>query len=266
MVFNVRIKDITARGFSQWLKLGLAGVLGLLLGTAAVAQSQLHCVPAATLQRNAAQSYLVRMTMVQQLPVDGRVYAGARQDERGGRFEVLKVYSGNVDALKALEVARLVVNCNQGDGPRCTILEEQNYPFYAGQMMVLYERPDADGVVTIKRGPCPGSQRLMDNDEDLAIFESMYPPVWVSATWQREHGGADAQPVSADAEDAATADDVQAQAQEPEPADEEGDASSSNSAHPANPADAADSADPAADPVRNPTFENPQSEDNLLGL
>lgn len=171
----------------------------LLLFGAGMAQAQNgaesgapHCVSAAMMQRNAAQIYMVRLTDIAFEPVDDTAYRGARLDTRGARMTVLKVYRGDVDALKDLEVARLVINCVPSAGMDCRMLQERQYPFYPGQMLILYDRPDEDGVVTIKVGPCPGSQRYVTDAEQLAFFEHRYPPQWESDLWIREHEAANA--------------------------------------------------------------------------
>jgi len=170
-----------------WIVFVSSVLIAVSIGYMNTAFAQKHCVPAQTLQRNAAQSYLIRLTEIGHTPVDGRSYAGSRIDTRGARFEVLKVYSGNVDELFMLGNAMLVINCGQQWNLQCSILEEHNYPFYEGQMFIIYDKPDTDGIVTIKIGPCPGSKRFINNESELEEFEHRYPPIWVSPLWERAH-------------------------------------------------------------------------------
>lgn len=146
-----------------------------------------QCVSTAAEQRNAAQSYLIRMTQIEQQPVDANAYAGAHYDRRMAKFEVLKVYKGDSKTLSKLGNAELVVHCGTAGGPDCRILQEGYYPFYETQQMVIYEAPDINGEVTLKVGPCPGTQRLMADVNEVALFETRYHPIWVSETWCREN-------------------------------------------------------------------------------
>lgn len=149
-------------------------------------QVHAQCVSAEYLQRNATQSYMIRFTEIGYVPVGAEEYAQARIDTRGARFEVLKVYSGDVDSLKDLQNAMLTVQCNNQTGLNCHILEERNYPFTVGQRLIVYAKPDEDGVIRLAMGSCPGSWRVISDKVDLLNFERYYPPLWESEAWERE--------------------------------------------------------------------------------
>lgn len=149
-------------------------------------QAHAQCVSPEYQQRNATQSYMIRFTEIGYVPVGVDEYAQARIDTRGARFEVLKVYSGDVDSLKDLQNAMLTVQCNNQTGPNCRVLEERNYPFRVGQRLIVYAKPDEDGVIRLTMGSCPGSWRVISDKVDLLKFERYYPPLWESEAWERE--------------------------------------------------------------------------------
>ena len=165
--------------------------LALTLLGGVMAYAQPRCLPVEYQQRNAAQTYLIRMTQVGHTPMGGNEYHSARVDTRGARFQVLKVYLGDINQLKDIENGILEIHCNNASGVDCTVLEEEHYPFQVGQMYVVYDAPDLDGLLTLKLTACPGSWRYIEDEEALAHFESFYPPVWESGVWLAEHRSSD---------------------------------------------------------------------------
>lgn len=143
------------------------------------ANAQSTCVPTAYLQRNAAQVFLIQLTQIGHVPAKVEEYKGARVDTRGARMKVLKVYFGDIGALKDIENAILEIHCNNEGGLSCRILEEQNYPFQVGDMYIVYDVPNEDGLLNLKITACPSSWRLIDDEETLADFERLYPPQWL---------------------------------------------------------------------------------------
>lgn len=154
-------------------------LLSFVFAATLTANAQSTCVPTAYLQRNAAQVFLIQLTQIGHVPVEAEEYKGARVDTRGAHLKVLKVYFGDIATLKDIENAMLEIHCNNEGGLSCRILEEQNYPFQVGDMYIVYDAPNEDGLLTLKITSCPSSWRLIDDEETLVDFERLYPPQWL---------------------------------------------------------------------------------------